>query len=184
MRGGPVFYSGQRFKILRTVLAQRAGKVGRKYVSLIHITADTADKALFLRRSGCKRPKRLNIVLAQRTDKIGGQRLSLVHIAADFADESGLLLSGRLRLRLNVGKVIGICRGSLGRKHARLGHLGYKERVRAVVFLIDNAAGEKRRRMLRQNTQAVGSALLGDGRKFIRTASRLEAEILKHGEGC
>lgn len=53
-------------------------------------------------------------MLADRADEIGRKLLSLVDIAADAAAPDGFPLFGgigRLRLRFDVGLVVGVCGG-------------------------------------------------------------------------
>ena len=45
-------------------------------------------------------------MLAQRADIVLRERLALIDIAADLADKAGLLLGGRLGLRLDVLKIV------------------------------------------------------------------------------
>ena len=119
-------------------------------------------------------------MFAERANKVVGKGVAFVNVSAYLADIA--LLAFRLRLGLDVVKVIGISHRGLVADNARFGHGADKHSVRAEIDILLDFQRERGVDITRKDDKPVVGT---DGiavRKLIDVSSALESEGLKDGE--
>lgn len=131
----------------------------------------TADSAYLFKIGGA--------VFADRTNKVGGELFPFIHITAHLAAPAFFGSIG-LRLRFDVGLVVGVCHRCFAGTHLGVCHIGDKQRVGAQINRLHYLAADPRTDVLHWLQYTVLASLTGQAGKLVDRATALKAKSLEH----